>query len=126
LKSVVEKCQHPDIIRVSGDFFQSVPTGVDGLILSRVLHDWDDPDALQILSNCRNAMGSNSTLYIIENCDPDVGIDLSLLSLNMAVMCRSKERSKDEYIRLCVSSGFEFDRAVKLNQLQSVLLFSVS
>ena len=42
---------------VVGDFFESVPAGADAYLLSRVLHDWDDEDALRILRVCREAMG---------------------------------------------------------------------
>ena len=38
---------------VVGDFFESVPAGADAYLLSRVLHDWDDDDALRILRVCR-------------------------------------------------------------------------
>ena len=34
----------------------SVPVGADAYLLSRVLHDWDDEDALRILAVCRAAM----------------------------------------------------------------------
>jgi C-methyltransferase len=124
LEGVTKCCSYQSIVAISGDFFSEIPKGADALILSRVLHDWNDEKAAGILSNCWNAMASNATLYVIENGDPDPDIDLSLLSLNMAVMCQSKERTQNEYIHLCSEAGFQFERTVRLNTLQTILIFS--
>ena len=42
---------------IGGDFFAELPSGGDAYLLSRVIHDWNDADALRILANCRRAMG---------------------------------------------------------------------
>jgi hypothetical protein len=47
---------------VAGDFFASVPTGGDAYLLSLVLHDWPDPQALRILRNIAAAGGSGARL----------------------------------------------------------------
>ena len=39
-----------------GRLLRAVPAGADAYLLSRVLHDWDDEDALRILAVCRAAM----------------------------------------------------------------------
>ena len=41
---------------VAGDFFVEVPAGADAYLLSRVIHDWSDADAVAILRTCRRAM----------------------------------------------------------------------
>ena len=95
LEGVVQKCSHPGIVRIAGDFFTEIPTiGADGILLCRVLHDWNDEKARIILSNCLEAMKPGGILYVVENGDPDPDVNLSLLSLNMAVMCQSRERSQ--------------------------------
>ena len=63
---VADRCD-----RVGGNFFDSVPDGADGYLISNVLHDWDDDQALVILRNCAKAMGSGSTLLIAEWVLPD-------------------------------------------------------
>src|SRR5438270_8471358 len=40
---------------VGGDFFESVPAGGDGYVLSWIIHDWDDERALAILTSVRKA-----------------------------------------------------------------------
>ena len=51
---------------VTGSFFETVPQGGDLYVLSNVLADWDDERALQLLDNCREAMGSHARLLVIE------------------------------------------------------------
>ena len=109
--------------KIQGNFFESIPNGSDALILSRILHDWNNDCALQILQNCNNALPKEGSLYIIENCHENTTADLSLLSLNMALMCESFERSETEYIELCQNAGFSFDSSKQLNQLQTILIF---
>jgi len=47
---------------------------------------------------------------------------LSLLSLNMMLMCNSYERTKDAYLELLQQAGFRFESAVKINLLQTMLI----
>jgi len=51
---------------VEVDFFASVPSGADAYILKWIIHDWHDARALDILKNCREAMGPNGTLLLAE------------------------------------------------------------
>src|SRR6185436_9009055 len=41
---------------LAGNFFDEVPAGADAYIMKYILHDWDDVQSKQILSNCRKAM----------------------------------------------------------------------
>jgi SAM-dependent methyltransferase len=43
-----------------------VPRGADVYILSHVLHDWSDAEALKILRNCREAIAPGGRLLIVE------------------------------------------------------------
>jgi hypothetical protein len=36
----------------AGTFFDALPAGAGGYVLSGVLHDWDDEDAVRILQRC--------------------------------------------------------------------------
>ena len=54
-----------------GDFFASVPAGADGYLLSRILRDWDDDDAVRILATCRAAMQPSSRLLVVEAVIPE-------------------------------------------------------
>lgn len=123
LVRVTEQFENVNIQIISGDFFNEIPKISDALMLSRVLHDWEAEKAILILENCYVALPDNGFLYIIENCTDRINIDLSLLSLNMLAMCQSFERTSTEYIILCKKVGFTFQKAIQLNQLQTILIF---
>lgn len=123
LPKVIEKVSIPYIQKISGSFFEKIPTQSEALVLSRILHDWNDEKANIILKNCFEALPSNGTLFVIENCTDKIKIDLSLLSLNMTAICESYERTSTQYILLAQKAKFSFQREVKLNELQTILIF---
>jgi hypothetical protein len=123
LPKVIENIKTTNIQKISGNFFESIPQIAEAIILPRVLHDWDDEKAIAILQNCYNALPSNGTLYVIENCADKIDIDLSLLSLNMIVMCESYERTSQKYISLAQKMRFKIKSEIKLNELQTILIF---
>lgn len=123
LPKIIEKVTIPNIKKISGNFFDKIPAQAEAFILSRILHDWNDLKANIILKNCFEAMPNNGRLYIIENCTDKIEIDLSLLSLNMTVMCESYERTSIQYISLAESVNFMFERYTNLNELQTILIF---
>lgn len=123
LPKVIEKVSIPSINKISGSFFEKIPNQSEAIVLSRVLHDWNDEKVKLILKNCFEALPNNGTLYVIENCSDKIKIDLSLLSLNMTAMCESYERSSTQYIMLCENTGFQFHSETKLNELQTILIF---
>lgn len=123
LPKVIEKVTIPSIKKIGGSFFAEIPNQSDAIILSRILHDWNNEKARTILKNCFEALPSYGTLYVIENCTDKIKIDLSLLSLNMTAMCESYERTSAQYISLCEVVGFHLDNETNLNELQTILTF---
>jgi hypothetical protein len=123
LKKVIQNCNLPTIKVVEGDFFATIPIGYDAILLSRILHDWNYEKCKVILDNCFKALPKGGTLYVIENCADLIEVDLSLLSLNMLVMCESYERTLSEYKNLFENAGYKFQNTIKLNDLQTILIF---
>lgn len=123
LHKVIENVNIPNIKTMYGSFFEKIPSQSEAIILSRILHDWDNEKAKIILKNCYEALPNNGTLYVIENCSDKITIDLSLLSLNMTAMCESYERTSAQYISLCENADFQFNSETKLNDLQTILIF---
>lgn len=122
LPKVIENATLSSIKKIGGSFFDKIPNQSEAIILSRILHDWNDEKASLILKNCFEALHHTGTLYVIENCSDKIKIDLSLLSLNMTAMCESYERTSIQYISLCKNVGFEFDHETKLNEMQTILI----
>jgi hypothetical protein len=93
---------------VAGDFFVSVPAGGDVYLLSHVLHDWDDDDAVRLLATVAARMGEGASLVILENVDDDPdALLVAYLDLLMLTAWGSRERSPDAYARLLSRAGLE-------------------
>ena len=123
LKQVIRQYELKDIQLHEGDFFKSIPEVANTLILSRILHDWDDESAITILKNCYTSIPENGKLFIIENCIDEFSSNLPLLSLNMALMCDSFERTTTQFKKLANIAGFSMIEKTPLNELQTILAF---
>ena len=55
---------------VGGDLFKSLPSGALAYLLKDVIREWDDEQALAIVTNCRRAMGQRGTLLLVERLRP--------------------------------------------------------
>jgi hypothetical protein len=102
---------------VSGDFFESVPIGCDLYLMKWILHDWNDPEALRILSNVRRAIPENGRLLI---ADAVIAQD-NLYSMNklmdiiMLVDVGGLERTEEQFRDLLTSAGFGLSRVISTN-----------
>lgn len=105
---------------IGGNFFDELPFEADGIILARILHDWPDEQAAQILSNCDKALDDGGYLYVCEIMNEEA--KAHGLSLNMKLMCESHERSSTEYTNLLENAGFEIIDRKRLNDLQTLLI----
>jgi hypothetical protein len=100
---------------VAGDFFTAVPSGADGYMLSRILHDWADADAARILTACRRAMAPTSRLLVVEAVLPERARDAPAairMDLHMLLLLGARERTEAEFRRLLGGSGFAVQRVV--------------
>jgi len=108
---------------VAGDFLKYIPPLADAIILSRVLHDWNDEKAHRILSNVYDTLPKGGTLYIVEIIRPeeptrDLGITLNL---NMLCITGGKERTYREFEKLLRSNSFIIEKIVPLNILSVII-----
>ena len=109
---------------VAGDFFVSVPAGGDLYLLKKVIHDWDDEHAQQILTNCCNAMSGTGRLLLIEPVIPP-GNNPSfnkLLDLLMLVWTSGgRERTESEHRALLASAGLNLSRVIPTRSGVSII-----
>ncbi len=97
---------------ISGDFRNEIPIKVDTIVMSRVLHDWDDSKVLEILKNISLSLKENGTLLLFEILVPedsnyDVGITLNF---NLLVCTGGKERTEKEFQSLLNKVNFEISQ----------------
>ena len=99
---------------VAGSFFDTVPAGGDAYVLKAIIHDWDDEDDLRILRRCREAIGPEGTLLVVERelGAPNESADAKFSDLNMMVGPGGRERTREEYAALFEASGFALERSV--------------
>ncbi len=104
-----ERCE-----ALGGDFFEAVPPGGDLYLLKFILHDWQDPEALRILHNCRQAITPDGKLLVIEMVIPEDNrpSPAQLIDLNMLVMTGGLERTASEYGALLSQAGFRLHRLI--------------
>ncbi|GAA3115185.1 methyltransferase [Planomonospora alba] len=109
---------------VAGDFFASVPSGADAYLLSSVIHNWSDEDAVRILGNVREAMAADGRVLLVELVIPDddrphISKDVDMRML--ALFGEGLERSTSEYTELLGKAGLRFERQVELPGGASVI-----
>lgn len=100
---------------VTGDFFKSVPSGADGYLLSRVIHDWDDETSVAILKVVRKAIAPDGRLILLETMlrQGQRSLYPLLSDLNMMLRTGGCERTEEEYRAVYRAAGFELTRTVE-------------
>lgn len=123
---VADRC---DVI--PGNFFESIPAHYDVYIFSRVLHDWDDASALNILQRCRESIPESARILIIERIMPDHPISggevdratfkAIMNDLNVLIMTGGRERSSEDFAGLLAEAGFRLARTLSTTYSTSIL-----
>ena len=96
-----------------------MPTGGDAYLLARILHDWDDAAALEILDRCRAAMAPGSRLLVVDALLPERADHRApgaiRMDLHMLVLFGSAERTGNDLTALIDQAGFAVQRIVPTN-----------
>lgn len=94
----------------AGSFFDPLPTGAGGYLLSGVLHDWDDEDATRILRRCADAAGDKGRVLVLEDATgpaPDTSGDLRMLCY-----VRGRDRTLEQLGELAERAGLRIGAVV--------------
>ncbi len=94
---------------VGGDMFKEIPTA-DAYMLKLILHDWNDQECVQILSNIRKAASSKGRVFIIEHIvpGPDAPHFAKLFDIHMMCWGTGRERTEGEYARLLEAARWKY------------------
>jgi hypothetical protein len=99
-----------------GDFFQTLPPGLDAYLFKWILHDWNDEEVKRLLTVVRRAAGApGRKLLVVEMAVDPVparGLTARLLDLAMLTTTGGRERTAQEYGTLFAATGFELKRVV--------------
>jgi hypothetical protein len=101
---------------ICGDFFADVPAKADAIIMKHIIHDWDDPEAITILKNCRKALAGkqNAKVILVETViepgdRPQLG---KFIDLEMLAFTGGRERTEEEFRKLFTTAGLRLNRII--------------
>ena len=126
LASVVATNQSP-VNYIVGDMLTRIPTqNANILILSSVLHNWDDDHAKTILNNCFQALPEYGHLLVVEKFMDTSKVDdyQKLQDIHMMLLHNGKERTKQALLRLLTQSNFVVYDVI-VDQLSGLCLLDV-
>jgi O-methyltransferase domain/Dimerisation domain len=111
-QAIAQRCEF-----VHADFFASVPSHADAIIMKHIIHDWDDHEATLILRNCRKELSGKpgAKILLVEPVispgnAPELG---KFMDLEMMVLPGGRERTEEEFARLFAAAGLRLTRVVR-------------
>lgn len=111
--------EHERVDVIAGDAFAGLPAGCDTYLFVNVLHDWDDADAVRLLSGvpAGGADGRSVRAIVVDGerrTRPTDGIALRTDLLMLAVAPGGRERTTSEFEALAARAGLRLRRTVRL------------
>lgn len=103
-----------NITTAAGDFFDQVPGPTDLCVLKYVIHDWEDAEAIRILTKCREALVDGGRVLVCEMLitpDPE-GLIAKITDIEMLVFPGGRERTEAEFAALFHRAGLQLTRVV--------------
>jgi len=125
LPATVQAVQDDSIIttKIGGSFFEPIDLKADVFILKRILHDWDDEQALDILKNVSASMSHNSKLYIIDGILDQAQDKKLLAAIDLALLAifKGKERTMQDINQLLEKAHLKIINITPINDLISAI-----
>lgn len=109
---------------VGGSFFDPLPAGAGGYVLSLVVHNWNDEAATAILRRCADAAGADGKVFVIENVGPDGESPPTGMDLRMLVYMAGKERGVTDLNTLALAAGLKVAEVYPAGSLSIVELIA--
>ncbi len=92
---------------VGGSFFDPLPAGAGGYVLTAIVHSWNDEAVRAILGRCADAAGSDGRVFVIEKIGAD-GVSASTeTDLRLLAYFAGRERNLSELTALTETAGFD-------------------
>jgi hypothetical protein len=113
---------HPRLMPTPVDLLQPWSAAGDAAVLARVLHDWPDADAIQLLRGVRAALPAGGLLYVVELLLADDGRFGGLCDLHLLLVTGGRERTEADYRALLDAGGFDLIELRPTADLPTVLV----
>lgn len=95
-----------------GDFFTSVPGGVDTYVTKQIMHSWQDDQLLQVLRRCREASPAARIVAAELVHHPAAARFVKNFDLVMLVTMSGSVRTEAEFSELFLRAGYRLGRIV--------------
>lgn len=99
---------HPRLTKVGGDFFKDDMPKAEFYLMTHIIHDWADKEALAILKNLRRAAPKGARLVLYELALPE-GPEphpAKTIDIVMLAVVGGRERTVKEYDALFAAAGW--------------------
>lgn len=115
---VAERCAF-----IGGDFFASVPAGGDAYMMTHVIRNWDDAEAVVLLKNCRQVMPKGGKLLALDTLiEAKSTRDWDrLMDLEMLVCLGGRARTVEDFSRLFAAAGFKLSRITPTRSMITIV-----
>ena len=114
--------QKSSVVWQESNLFETWKLKADTVIFSRVLHDWNDEQAIQILHRARNALDAGGTVIIIELLLDENTYNGALCDLHLLAVTGGQERTASHYSKLLRQTGFTTKAVIDTASLPSVVI----
>ena len=98
---------------VTGSFFDALPPGAGAYVLSNVIHDWPDAEAITILRRCSEAAGDSGAVLLFEGV-LEAGHEMAAATdfdLFMLICCGGRQRTLPELETIATAAGLSLTAA---------------
>jgi hypothetical protein len=98
---------------VGGDFFAAVPEA-DAHVMSFIIHDWYDPEAVKIIQTIHKAQPADGTLLLLEIVIPEGNTPSfgKILDIEMLAMAGGRERTEAEFRHILAEGGYRLEKVI--------------
>lgn len=118
-EGVLDRCE-----TASGDYLAAVPAGADAYVISHVVHQLSDSEAITVLRNIREVMDPAGQVVVIDPVIPtgDVPHPGKSLDIVMMALTPGLDRTEAEFAALFQAAGLRHERTVALRAPSSVIV----
>jgi len=106
-------------------FRETLPSGIDAILMSHVLHDWDDATCIRLLRRCHEALPPDSPLLAMEFLldEGKMGPFLAAIQWLWLVLGTSgDQRTGSEIADLLAEAGFRELQTLPVDEHQSIVI----
>jgi hypothetical protein len=90
---------------VDGSFFDPLPAGAGGYLLTAIVHDWPDDQARAIVRRCAEAARTTGRVFVVEKIGADGASPNTEMDLRMLAYFGGRERALGDLTALCERAG---------------------